>query len=208
MSRILKRPMFKRGGQSNDGIMSNVVDRTMHAENPFVTGINREMLRTDAEAVQSLLNEFAPVPKPKLPIGQFGLNIASGMNITDALRDPYAQFTKADDLRRAQIAKRGQGALSTALKMELAKGKGKVRTLSEDEVKDKGFRKGSIIQEKPDGTLIKVKEPTAKEIQKVADLTGTIGLLNKIESSYKKAGKPVGPFLQPDPDAGEGLLLL
>jgi len=27
MSRILKRPMFKRGGQSNDGIMSNVVDR-------------------------------------------------------------------------------------------------------------------------------------------------------------------------------------
>ena len=31
MSRILKRPMFKRGGQSNDGIMSNVVDRSsMH----------------------------------------------------------------------------------------------------------------------------------------------------------------------------------
>ena len=40
MSRILKRPMFKRGGQSNDGIMSNVVDRTMHAQNPFVTGID------------------------------------------------------------------------------------------------------------------------------------------------------------------------
>ncbi len=30
MSRILKRPMFKRGGQANDGIMSNVVDREQY----------------------------------------------------------------------------------------------------------------------------------------------------------------------------------
>ena len=205
MSRILKRPMFRRGGSTNTGIMSGITDRTNYENGGIdLSGINKERLRGSATAIQSLLNELSPVPKTRLPIGQFGLNIASGMNITDALRDPLTQFTKADDIRRAQLAKRGQGAVSTALSMELERlknqGKGKVRTLTPPEVKEKGFRKGSIIQEKPDGTLIKVKEPTAKEIQKVADLTGTIGLLNKIESSYKKAGKPVGPFLQPDPD--------
>ena len=58
MSRILKRPMFKRGGQSNDGIMSNVVDRTMHAQNPFVTGIDEERLRSDAAAITGVLDRF------------------------------------------------------------------------------------------------------------------------------------------------------
>jgi hypothetical protein len=28
MSRILKRPMFRRGGKANEGIMSGLVDRT------------------------------------------------------------------------------------------------------------------------------------------------------------------------------------
>ena len=27
MARVLKRPMFRRGGSTNDGIMSGVVDR-------------------------------------------------------------------------------------------------------------------------------------------------------------------------------------
>ena len=48
-----------------------------------------------------------PYLKQRLPIGQFGLNIASGMSLTDALRDP-TQFTKADDIRRAQLAKKAK----------------------------------------------------------------------------------------------------
>ena len=36
MSKILKRPMFRRGGNVGTGIMSGVVDRSMHAEQPFV----------------------------------------------------------------------------------------------------------------------------------------------------------------------------
>ncbi len=39
------------------------------------------------------------------------------MDPVEALRDPYAKFTKADDIRRAQLAKRGQGAVSTALQI-------------------------------------------------------------------------------------------
>ena len=41
MSRILKRPMFRRGGSTNTGIMSGLVDRTKHAENPFVTTVGQ-----------------------------------------------------------------------------------------------------------------------------------------------------------------------
>ena len=59
MSRILKRPMFRRGGAAGEGIMSGITDR----KNYNIGGIDREMLRTDAASIQSLLNEFAPVPK-------------------------------------------------------------------------------------------------------------------------------------------------
>ena len=203
MSRILKRPMFRRGGTAGKGIMSGITDR----KNYNIGGIDREMLRTDAEAIQSLLNEFAPVPKTKLPIGQFGLNIASGMNITDALRDPYASFTKADDIRRAQLAKRGQGAVSTALNLQLAKLKQKpvikAKTLSEAEVKKLGLPEGSIVQEKGDGTINVVSKPDASTIKKRADLKSTIGLLNRVEENYLKLDKPVNPSffgISPDPD--------
>ena len=202
MSRILKRPMFRRGGSTNTGIMSGLVDR----RNYSLGGIDRELLKKDVQTISDLLSEFAPVPKTRLPLGEVGLALASGVDPIEALNLGYKKFTKADDIRRAQIAKRGQGALSTALQMQLKRGKGKVKTLTPSEVKEKGFRKGSIIQEKPDGTLNVVKEPTAKEVEKRADLTGTIGLLNKVEENYLKAGKPVGPIFNLDPDRLVGTL--
>jgi len=36
MSRTLRRPMFRKGGNVGTGIMSGVVDRSMHADDPFV----------------------------------------------------------------------------------------------------------------------------------------------------------------------------
>ena len=204
MSRILKRPMFRRGGSTNTGIMSGITDRT----NYQLGGIDKERLRGSATAIQSLLNELSPVPKTRLPIGQFGLNIASGMSLTDALRDPLTQFTKADDIRRAQLAKRGQGAVSTALSMELERlknqGKGKARTLTEPEVKKLGLPEGSIVQEKNDGTINVVSKPDASTTKKRADLKSTIGLLNRVEEKYLELGRPVsGPF-SVDPDRLSG----
>ena len=108
MSRTLKRPMFRRGGQVNDGIMTGIVDRTKHADNPFVTGIGK---RTDALApeFQSILEKYTP--KTKLPLGQFGLNLASGkfagsgaiQNLLGSATDPYKQFVKTDDARERDI---------------------------------------------------------------------------------------------------------
>jgi len=117
MSRILKRPMFRRGGSSNQGIMTGLVDRKGYD----IGGIDRERLEADTRTITDLLDEYAPISKTRVPYGQFGLNIASGMPITEALRDPYKQFTTADDARRALLAKRKQGAVSTALAGQLKK---------------------------------------------------------------------------------------
>jgi|TARA_R100001086_G_scaffold66560_3_gene31010 hypothetical protein len=194
MSRILKRPMFKRGGQSNDGIMSNVVDREQYRSGSL--GIDRELLKKDTQTVSDLLSEFAPIPKTRLPIGDYGINLALGMDPVEALRDPYAKFTKADDIRRAQLTKRGQKALSTALNLQLAKAKQKpiikARTLNADEIKKLNLPEGTVAQEKADGTINVVSKPDASTIKKRADLKSTIGLLNKVQDNYLALNKPVG----------------
>jgi len=201
MSRILKRPMFRRGGSTNTGIMSGLVDR----KNYSLGSIDRELLKKDVQTISDLLSEFAPVPKTRLPLGEVGLALASGVDPIEALNLGYKKFTKADDIRRAQIAKRGQGALSTALEMQLKKGK-TIRTLTEPEVKNLNLPKGTIAQVDQDGKINVVSKPTAKEVEKRADLTGTIGLLNKVEENYLKAGKPVGPIFNLDPDRLAGTL--
>tara|TARA_Y100001963_G_scaffold73538_1_gene102258 strand:+ start:903 stop:2036 length:1134 start_codon:yes stop_codon:yes gene_type:complete len=102
MSRILKRPMFRRGGSTNTGIMSGIVDRTKHQENPFPgSTIDRKAIEGNTAVLESILRQYTP--KTRLPIGEFGLNLASGMTLTDALKKPYARFTQADDAREAAI---------------------------------------------------------------------------------------------------------
>ena len=115
MSRILKRPMFKRGGQSNDGIMSNVVDRKQYA----LGSIDEEKLRSDAGIISSVLDRFAPIEKTRLPLGEVGFALASGADPIDALGLGYKKFVKADDAAQAARAKRQGAAVSTALSSQL-----------------------------------------------------------------------------------------
>ena len=82
MSRTLKRPMFRRGGSTNTGIMSGLVDRTKHAENPFVTTVGQKASKLTPE-LEAILEQYTP--KTRLPIGEFGLDIATGTPILDAL---------------------------------------------------------------------------------------------------------------------------
>jgi len=114
MSRILKRPMFRRGGKVNEGIMSGLTDRRNYDKGAFGS-MSEDQIRSNIEMLMGLQDKFAPVAKTNLPIGAVGLNIASGMSLVDALKDPYAQFTKADDRRRALMDKRKQAAVSTVL---------------------------------------------------------------------------------------------
>jgi len=118
--------MFRRGGTVNDGIMTGLVDRKQKSTG----GLGIDKARTEAEMKMliDLQNQYAPVPKTRLPIGQFGLNLASGQfagdgllsNIAGSLRDPLTQFTKADDARKAILDKRKASALSTSIAQQFA----------------------------------------------------------------------------------------
>ena len=116
MSITLKRPMFRRGGKVNTGIMSGLVDRTKHAENPFVgTNMSEDKLKSSIEMLMGLQDKFAPVAKTRLPLGEVGLALASGAPIVDALGVGYKKFVSEDDKRRALMDKRKQAAVSTVL---------------------------------------------------------------------------------------------
>ena len=62
MSKVFKRPMFRKGGQVNEGIMTGIVDRENHAENPFVGGQRGMGVNTDFN-----LEERNTSPQMNLP---------------------------------------------------------------------------------------------------------------------------------------------
>ena len=62
MSKVFKRPMFRKGGPVNEGIMTGIVDRENHAENPFVGGQRGMGVNTDFN-----LEERNTSPQMNLP---------------------------------------------------------------------------------------------------------------------------------------------
>ena len=116
MSRILKRPMFRRGGSTNTGIMSGLVDRAklQNGTNRF-GNMTEDQIRSNIDMLVGLQEQFAPLPKTRLPLGEVGLALASGAPIIDALGVGYKKFVSEDDKRRALAAKRDQAAVSTVL---------------------------------------------------------------------------------------------
>ena len=96
MARVLKRPMFRRGGSTNDGIMSGLVDREQKQFGD-VAGRAREL----TPELESLLREFTP--KTRLPLGAVGAALVGGTPIRDALTAGYTDFAKRDDAREAAI---------------------------------------------------------------------------------------------------------
>jgi len=223
MPRILKRPMFSRGGSTNEnnGIMTGLVDRKGYAED---TGIDsRVVAPTQAEIYAKeyydQLSKIQP-PKSRLNLGKVGLNLAAGKysggdlisTLAGAGSDIYDDYTAKDDVRRnldyktkMAAAKMGiSKADAEAIAKAKALAKGSTRTLSEPEAKAMGFPAGSIVQQKADGTISVPLKPSAKQMEQRTNLEGTIGLLNKIELNYNKAGKPVGKAYNFDPDRLSG----
>jgi hypothetical protein len=93
--------MFRRGGQVNDGIMTGLTDR-------------KKLQNGSEKTLQDYMKEAESVlPKSqsiKFPLGQLGLNLASGQfagdgaiqNIIGSLQSPYSQYIKADDARKSR----------------------------------------------------------------------------------------------------------
>ena len=109
MARILKRPMFSRGGSTNknNGIMDGLVDRTEknkggrigYAEGPTQAEIY-------ADEYYNQLSKIQP-SKPRFNIGEVGLNLMSGKYAGDGLvaslagaaTEPYTKYSTAYDKR-------------------------------------------------------------------------------------------------------------
>jgi len=137
MPRILKRPMFRTGGTPNEGIMHGLVNRK---------GYN---LGTRTEEIVAAMDKYAPIPKSRFPLGQIGLNLVSGefggegflQNVAGSMRNPYSQWTAADDARAQALAKRKASAVGVAVseghaeRLALMKKKAdisKIQTLAND----------------------------------------------------------------------------
>jgi len=110
MSRTLRRPMFRRGGRINDGIMSGLEDREQLANGTRSPAAIGQSARDYIEQFEPLLREFTP--KTRLPLGAVGAALVQGTPIKEALAGGYSQFVKADDAREAAIRK---GAVSMGL---------------------------------------------------------------------------------------------
>ena len=110
--------MFRRGGPANDGIMSGIEDRKQLANG---TGLDVDRARLESMAISNIMDELAPIPKTRLPLGTVGFALASGADPVDALGAGYQRFIKADDARQLALAKRKQAAVSTALGSQLSK---------------------------------------------------------------------------------------
>ena len=113
MARVLKRPMFRRGGSTNDGIMSGLVDREQKSTGDLI-GRAREL----TPELELLLREFTP--KTRLPLGAVGAALVGGTPIRDALTAGYTDFAKRDDAREAAI--RG-GAAKLGISQAMAEAK-------------------------------------------------------------------------------------
>ena len=66
--------MFRTGGTPNEGIMHGLVDRKGYTEGSA---------RKTADEVYDLMKEMVPPPQTRLPLGQVGLNLASGQYAGD-----------------------------------------------------------------------------------------------------------------------------
>jgi len=117
MSRILKRPMFRKGGSTNEGIMTGLVDRKGYATGTYKERA-LEALRTDAPRDTSMY---------EMLIGG-GLNLVSGAgageglmaNIARSYKGPSEEYFKAQQARREYDRKLEQTAGQIGLEQEFA----------------------------------------------------------------------------------------
>ena len=143
MSRILKRPMFRRGGKVNQGIMSGLVDRTKLANGTDIGNMTADEFRANLKNLMSIQDQFAPLPKTRLPLGEVGLALASGAPVTDALLTGYRKFVSDDDKIRALREKRKSAAVSTVLGQALKDKKKKDTKTNEMKMLEEVYGKDS-----------------------------------------------------------------
>ena len=171
MSITLKRPMFRRGGSTNTGIMSGLVDREQKSFGDVAGRV--EKLTPEFE---KLLSQYTP--RTRLPLGEVGFALATGTPFLEALGAGYRQFTKADDARQRAIK-------SGALKLGIAEAtKKQDRTELQKNLIAAGLVPGTEEFETALKTKILQPKDTRTTAEKNAD---ALGLTGEDRAAYIKA---------------------
>ena len=119
MSRIFKRPMFRKGGNVGDGIMTGIVDREMHAVSD-PNGVGGQSLST-AERLQKISDKYPdqsidPIAQLLIQGGLGAMSTTGGGgtfgNIAKAFKDPTTQLFKT-------LGERGKEKRKIALQGEI-----------------------------------------------------------------------------------------
>jgi len=155
MSRILKRPMFKTGGSTNEGIMHGLVDRRGYDNGGFGKRVKQRKSALD-EIYSSI-----PMPTSRFPMGQIGLNLVSGefagdgfvQNFARSVKGPYEGWTKEQDALdrmkyQLDVTKTGQ-AVSDVTAMDMARAKAAGSGMQKDYSPQRNYRDFFLEFSKP-----------------------------------------------------------
>ena len=172
--------MFRRGGKVNQGIMSGLVDRTKLQDGTDIGNMTADEFRANLKNLMNIQDQFTPLPKTRIPLGEIGYALASGAPVTDALFTGYKKFVSEDDKRRALLDKRKQAAVSTVLGQALKSDK--VGTLKQ-------------ARNTSNQTLFGVK-PGETGFFTAKQLVAGQGLIQPIDTRMGFELKPDGTFVQ------------
>jgi len=155
MSKILKRPMFRIGGSTNDGIMSMTQPRKNYQEG---SAREQRIIPRGEENVRLLEKFLGPGPSLSSDLGDLlisgGLNILSGRSagrgtlgaVAESFKDPYAAFARAratEDALKRQIR---IGAATQAITSEEARELAKLK-YGMEAGKETEMRKKELMQQ-------------------------------------------------------------
>jgi len=105
--RTFKRPMFRKGGNVGDGIMTGIVDRSMHAENPFVSDVDIGTPKTQEQYIEEIkagAGDYGGMDPLTSFLLTAGPNVAGATSFSDAIQrlQPGTQQLLKDQAAKAK----------------------------------------------------------------------------------------------------------
>jgi len=112
--KTFRRPMFRKGGNVGDGIMTGIVDRSMHAEDPIVTGNDSFLSNVDIgepktqeqyiEEIKAGAGDYGGMDPLTSFLLTAGPNVAGATSFSDAIQrlQPGTQQLLKDQAAKAK----------------------------------------------------------------------------------------------------------
>jgi len=105
--KTFRRPMFRKGGNVGDGIMTGIVDRSMHAENPFVSDVDIGEPKTQEQYIEEIragAGDYGGMDPLTSFLLTAGPNVAGATSFSDAIQrlQPGTQQLLKDQAAKAK----------------------------------------------------------------------------------------------------------